>query len=222
MTFVDKSPSAAGALALVLILSLGGSLLVQGSINGRLAAQVERLEGELSATKEELRAVGARLTSALSSGPLNQAFATAGARYEVPVDLLKAVSYAESRWWHRSGSSPSIDGRYGLMGLRRGATLTRAARLLGLSEETLMTNPVENIYGAAAVLRDLDERTANGARPSADLDDWYQTIKAYGCFGSDYVRTLYANEVFRFARQGASRTISGEEIRIQPAAGGGN
>jgi N-acetyl-anhydromuramyl-L-alanine amidase AmpD len=84
---------------------------------------------------------------------LDGAFAQAAAEFNVPADLLKAISYAETRFEMVRGVE-EFEGRpaaYGLMALS-GARLTEGARLAGVSEEAVRTQPEANIRAAAALL----------------------------------------------------------------------
>jgi len=109
------------------------------------------------------------------SGRLMAAFSAAARQSGVPVGVLLAIGYNESRW-EPHGTMPSADGGYGLMDLttrtftvasaagksglppRRVSlvkthdTLDEAARLLHVPAGTLKTSDAENIRGAAAVL----------------------------------------------------------------------
>ncbi|HYO57319.1 transglycosylase SLT domain-containing protein, partial [Archangium sp.] len=84
---------------------------------------------------------------------LDAAFAKAGADFGVPADLLKAISYTETRWEMVQGHEEfeGMPAAYGLMALR-GAKLSEGARLAGVSEEAVRTQPEANIRAAAALL----------------------------------------------------------------------
>jgi N-acetyl-anhydromuramyl-L-alanine amidase AmpD len=87
--------------------------------------------------------------------PLTPAFQEAAAAYEVPLDLLLTLGKIGSGLENR-GQDATIEGGYGVMALRDnelgGKSLELAAQLTGVSAEQLVTNPVANINGAAAVL----------------------------------------------------------------------
>ncbi|WP_309889813.1 N-acetylmuramoyl-L-alanine amidase [Archangium sp.] len=82
---------------------------------------------------------------------LDAAFAKAAADFRVPANLLKAVAYTETRFEMIRGESefPGQQPAFGLMAVRDVAT---AARLAGVSEEAVRTQPEANIRGAAAML----------------------------------------------------------------------
>lgn len=183
----------------------------------KISEDVKRLEQELSVAQEQLRRLEDRVSELASTGWLNNAFHSAAIRYEVPIDLLKAISFSETRWSHRSGSYPSGDRRYGVMGLRQNSTLRWAAKLLGLSEETIVTNPIENIYGGAAVLRDLWKEQHGDSRPSQNPLDWREVIKAYSDLSEEAARQSYVDNLLRLLEQGAHMTIYGEELSMGDA-----
>lgn len=114
----------------------------------------------------------------LAAGSLDESFAVAAEVTGVPEDLLKAVSYLESRWDQHAGQV-SADGGYGVFNLdggtglghahgsglplsaitdkegpEREATpeLVRAATLTGLDQATLKSDAEANVCGGAALL----------------------------------------------------------------------
>ena len=120
----------------------------------------------------------------------------AAREFRVPVRLLLAISYNQTRW-ERQGSAPSLDGGYGLMDLTAGTfpadgggaglsrpaprtvtlgrahdTLDEAAQLLHVSSWTLKNSEWQNVRGAAAVLARYARSLAGGVVP-ASVDDWY-------------------------------------------------
>ena len=97
-------------------------------------------------------------------------FANASTKYGVPASVLAAISYGQTRWEDHA-AVPSTSLGYGPMHLIDGAaaqaqrdaaagkttahvidTLGQAAKLTGLSKETLRSDTAANIMGAAAVL----------------------------------------------------------------------
>lgn len=99
---------------------------------------------------------------------LEEEFGAAAEEYDVPKELLKAISYVNTRWEMPSPQAsdyedsepregdPEARGAYGLMSLYDNPardTLGRAAELTGLSEEQIKTGRAANIRGGAAVRR---------------------------------------------------------------------
>ena len=71
--------------------------------------------------------------SAQGAQALDPVFESAAAEFGVPADLLKAVSFAETRWQHVEGHQEfeGMPAAYGLMALR-GERLERGAQLAGV------------------------------------------------------------------------------------------
>ena len=154
--------------------------------------------------------------SARTGSSLKEEFAGAARRYEVPVELLLAIGYVNTRWEMPPPEASAYEpgdlhgrGAYGIMQLVRNPwrdTLGKAANLTGLSEERLKTKRQASLRGGAAVLSDL----AGAAKPSS-LGGWYEAVAGYG------EAELYAQEVFRTLEDGASATLStGETLRLAP------
>ncbi|MGH3360118.1 MAG: N-acetylmuramoyl-L-alanine amidase, partial [Nocardioidaceae bacterium] len=153
-----------------------------------------------------------------------QAFVRAGESTGVPVGLLAAVSYLESRW-DDHGAAPSVAGGFGPMHLvdpaefgwdgrgdesrgssESGGTLQRAAELTGLSERRLKVDPGANICGAAAVL-------ARYAPNADDLASWAPAVERYGSGAEG--GPAFARQVYETLRTGAQRTTNdGERVRL--------
>ncbi|MEV0810588.1 N-acetylmuramoyl-L-alanine amidase [Micromonospora sp. NPDC050200] len=130
--------------------------------------------------------------------PLNTAFATAAARYDVPRDLLVALGYAETRL-DGHGGAPSASGGYGLMHLTSNPavrTLDEASALTGLERAVLRTDAAANIAGAAAVLRSYADRAGLTAADHTDIGLWYGAIVRYGGATDPAVARLYADTVY--------------------------
>ncbi|RKH41516.1 golvesin C-terminal-like domain-containing protein [Corallococcus sicarius] len=80
-------------------------------------------------------------------------FAQAAQEFNVPAELLKAVSYTETRWHMAVGTVefPGQEAAFGLMALR-GADLEQGAALAGVSVEAARTDAAANIRAGAALL----------------------------------------------------------------------
>lgn len=156
---------------------------------------------------------------------LSQHFVKASQEFKVPVKLLLAVGYAESRWQDHGGKPSQLNG-YGIMHLAdnpQDDSLKRAAKLLNISEKQLKTNVKHNIRGAAAVLRELAKKENNGKVPT-NLSDWYTAVAAYSGFASQETAKWYADEVYTILGEGTQRTIGGEKltlasVKVQPNRG---
>ncbi|MDC0707885.1 N-acetylmuramoyl-L-alanine amidase [Stigmatella sp. ncwal1] len=86
-------------------------------------------------------------------GALDPLFEQAAREFNVPADLLKAISYTETRWQMVRGEQ-EFDGMpaaHGVMALR-GAALERGAALAGVSAEAVRDDALANIRAGAALL----------------------------------------------------------------------
>ncbi|MCK9792646.1 N-acetylmuramoyl-L-alanine amidase [Isoptericola sp. 4D.3] len=143
------------------------------------------------------------------------AFAAASDATGVPTDLLKAVSYLESRW-DQHGGQVSADGGYGMFNLvdhapeapdgagkdaapRQGVSeLDRAAALTGLTGAQLKADAGANTCGAAALLASYQQDA--GQTVDDDLATWGVAVARM----SDV--PTFADRVFATLREGEART----------------
>jgi hypothetical protein len=161
---------------------------------------------------------------------LVEEFNEAADRYDVPVSLLLAMGYVNTRWEmpppgasaHDPGD-PHGRGAYGIMQLVRNDdedTLGEASRLTGIPEETLKTDRRSNILGGAALLAE-----AEGERP-ARLGDYFGAVsgkgrrrlfKAVAGLGAG---DLYAEQVFDVLRKGTyEKLLDGEQVELPSQQG---
>ena len=167
----------------------------------------------------------------------------AASEFHVPVSLLLAISYGQTRWM-RAGDSPSVDGGYGLMDLtarsfpardwrgttvwpgahsvtlaRTHYTLQEAAQLLHVSTAALRTSDRQNIRGAAALLARYARRLTGGTLP-ASLSGWYGAVAEYS--GDQYAQTAqsFADSVFATLAHGASLTTPDRQVMDLPGTPG--
>ena len=153
---------------------------------------------------------------AQSRPSLEKEFQSAATKYGVPVEILLAMGYTNTRWAmpptdanvYDSGA-PHGQGVYGVMALEQNPsrdTLGMASKLTGLSETRLKNDRAANVKGGAAVLSDL----AGDTKPD-DLGGWDEAVAAYGA------GDLYAREVYHWLAEGAEATLQGSE-RVDLAA----
>ncbi|WP_433296811.1 N-acetylmuramoyl-L-alanine amidase [Pseudonocardia sp. CA-142604] len=188
---------------------------------------------------------GAATPAVVMPGVLQEAFTAAAQRYHVPIDVLLAVSYIESRWDAHAGR-PSVSGGYGPMHLTdlRAAlaqshsvaddrddtagssaktpdpsrTAALAASLTGLPEDRIRLDPAANIAGGAALLA-TDQETL-GQPLTSDPADWYGAVARYSGSGTQAAAADFADEVFDVIRSGEAHTTdSGQRVALaaQPA-----
>lgn len=151
-------------------------------------------------------------------GPMGQAFQKAAATYGVPVELLVALAYAETRLDDHDGV-PSVAGGYGVMHLvsnPRVTTLEKAAGLTGLDPEQLKTDTAANIMGGAALLAHYAAERGDAVKVR-ELGDWFEAVARYSQLEGTAARD-YALQVFAFLNRGIDVEVDGEEIRIEPQA----
>ncbi len=162
------------------------------------------------------------------SSSLEAEFEEAAGEYRVPVELLLAMGYVNTRWEmppppaneYKSGDLHGW-GSYGIMALVRNPTadtLGDASRLTRISASTLVTDRKSNILGGAALLS-----RSQGEKP-ATLGEWFGAVDGKGGNGKLYEAVagiggggLFAEQVFETLQKGASERIkSGEQITLAP------
>jgi hypothetical protein len=134
------------------------------------------------------------------SPDLEDHFAAASRAFDVPVDLLEAVSYVETRWQHVIGEDelgrPAGAGVFGLWG----ENLARGAQAIGVDEDSVRTDPASNIAAAAARLAELaSEHGVSGD----DLAAWRPVLAAFAQTTDDEARAAYVDDVLRVLAGGA-------------------
>ncbi|HEY0092715.1 MAG TPA: N-acetylmuramoyl-L-alanine amidase [Archangium sp.] len=142
---------------------------------------------------------------------LEDAFKKAGADFGVPAELLKAISYTETRWEMIQGQVEfeGVPAAFGLMGLR-GEKLSEGARLAGVSEEAARTRPEANIRAAAALL---SSYASELKVDRADLGAWAPAAAKYsGIINNTEAQAQYIHQgVYDIIRKGAvAQTPAGE------------
>ena len=167
----------------------------------------------------------------------------AAREFRVPVRLLLAISYNQSRW-ERQGDAPSVDGGYGLMDLRarsfpagdRGTgrsgpaphtttlggahdPLGEAAHLLHVPARTVKVSDWQNVRGGAAVLARYARSLGGGVLP-ASLGGWYGAVAEYSGATIAPAARQFADDVYATLRKGASLTTSdGQIMNLPPSPG---
>jgi hypothetical protein len=167
-------------------------------------------------------------TGSSPGASLTAEFAEAAEEYGVPMELLMAMGYVNTRWEmpppetnaYRIGD-PHGWGSYGIMALAQNSfsdTLGEASRLTGIPEEVLKVDRAANIRGGAALLAN-----SSGGYASGDPSDFYGAVAGRGlAAGHDYAAVsgigggeLYAQQVFGTMRAGAYKTLfSGETVYL--------
>jgi hypothetical protein len=182
-----------------------------------------------------LGSVGAAKTFAqvAQAGPspgasLTAEFEEAAQAYGIPMELLMAMGYVNTRWEMPPPGANQYErayphgwGSYGIMALVQNPyadTLGEASQLTGIPEGMLKTDRAANIMGGAALLAN-----CAGGSVSGDPSDFYGAVAGRGlAAGQNYSAVsgvgageLYAEQVFGALRAGASKTIfSGETVSL--------
>lgn len=161
---------------------------------------------------------------------LVEEFNEAAEKYDVPVSILLAMGYVNTRWEMPPPEASAYEpgdphgrGAYGIMQLVRNDdedTLGEASRLTGIPEETLKTDRRSNILGAAALLAE-----AQGERP-ARLGDYFGAVSGKGrrrlfkAVAGIGAGELYAEQVFDVLRKGTyEKLLDGEQVELPSQQG---
>jgi hypothetical protein len=157
-------------------------------------------------------------------------FARAAAEFDVPVDVLQGIAFAETRWSHLTwapGDTRACNGMprpYGIMSLWDnewfGRSLVEAARLIGQPPAVLQADPRQNIRGAAALLRRLHDELPAGERADRrDLAGWRNVIAAYCGIPQPDLAQQHALDVFAHINRGYHRhgiEWDGQPVDLRP------
>src|SRR6478752_3706705 len=213
-----QGAAAVGAAAVVV-----AGLALQGP-----SAQADTTSGPASAASTSV---------GTDSGSRARAFAAAAQEYGVPLTVLEAVSYAQTRWDFRPGHSTSggfgpmhlVDASLGSPQEGRGLgeapdasgapdatpaadTLGRAAELTGLSEDALRSDELANIRGGAALLADTQRRLGLATGTSSEAGDWYATVADASGAAEQETAAAFADDAYSAVAEGASRTTNDGKV----------
>lgn len=141
-------------------------------------------------------------------------FDKAAQEFKVPSDVLKGIAFAETRWEHLTwppGETVSPDTGmprpYGIMSLWDnpffGHSLLEAARLLGEDPELLKKDALQNMRGAAALLRKIYDETAKpDGTGENDIESWRYAIRKYCGIPELELNARHALDIYTFISQG--------------------
>ena len=144
-------------------------------------------------TEEDLKreAEIAEFTRRMKEANYPALFEQAAKEFNVPADILKGVSFAETRWDHLTWppgetASPEtgMPRPYGIMSLMDnpyfGHSLIEAAKLIGKHPEELKKDPLQNMRGAAALLKKIyDQNPKPAGTTEQDIESWRYAIVKY-------------------------------------------
>jgi hypothetical protein len=175
-----------------------------------------------------LTTMGAGGVLAQPASDLEREFEEAAKEYKVPVEILLAMGYVNTRWEMPPPEASDFEdgelegrGTYGIMALVRNPsadTLGEAADLTGIPENELKTDRRANILGGAALLA-----RSQGKKP-LKLHEWFGAVNGEGGNGKTYDAVagigggrLYVEQVVHTLKSGAEAEIStGEKVTLRP------
>ena len=157
-------------------------------------------------------------------------FRKAAEEHDVPVELLMAMGWVNTRWEMPPSDANEYEegslhgwGSHGIMALVQNPysdTLGEASRLTGIPEEDLKTDRASNIRGGAALLA-----SAVGTQKPSRLAGFFGAVTGKeGSSGKGYQAVagigsgeLYAEQVFGALRRGISeeKLASGERLSLE-------
>ena len=141
-------------------------------------------------------------------------FEKAAQEFNVPADVLKGVAFAETRWEHLRwppGETVSPENGmprpYGIMSLWDneffGHTLIEAAKLIGKDPEELKKDPLQNMRGAAALLKKLyEENPKPSGTTDQDIESWRYAVVKYCGIPEPDLSNRHALDVYEFMNKG--------------------
>ena len=207
-----------------------GSVEPPGAMNRR---DFLRLSGVGIAGAALLGVIGSGkvLAQASPDSSLAAEFEEAAERYDVPMGLLLAIGYVNTRWEMPPPEASAYEpgnphgrGAYGIMQLVQNDssnTLGEASELTGISEEELKTARKSNILGGAALLAE-----SQGDKPPS-IGDYFGAVAGKGGRGKPLEAVagvgageLFAEQVFATLKGGSSATISSGEQVVLPSQDG--
>jgi N-acetyl-anhydromuramyl-L-alanine amidase AmpD len=155
---------------------------------------------------------------------LEEAFANAAKSYDVPRDLLVSLAFSVSRFdLDQAGASdghldegPTSEGIMGLVLNGEGPSFEDAVNLTGFSAGEMAKNPILNVFGAAALLRDIADDFEEKSGVVIDrIGEWYPVLEIYSGYSSELNQASYARQIFRFIEGGlVFQAPNGEMLSI--------
>jgi N-acetyl-anhydromuramyl-L-alanine amidase AmpD len=161
------------------------------------------------------RVVDGASSASFESGPLDAHFNEAAREFGVPLAMLKAVAFAETRIQMVRGGA-EFDGQspaFGVMGLR-GDRLTRGAELAGVSIESAQSDARANIRAGAALLRAYAEELSVDR---TQIGDWAGAVARYSGISQPQALASYVHDaVYGVLRRGADVVERGRTLTRIP------
>ncbi|MEJ2217447.1 MAG: N-acetylmuramoyl-L-alanine amidase [Gemmatimonadota bacterium] len=134
-------------------------------------------------------------------------FSAAASEFDVPLSLLRAIGWVETRWQMvRGGELPGRAAAFGVMALR-GGRLAEGAALAGVSDDAARFDSASNIRAAAALL---GAWAARAGIQRADPAAWQPLLARYSGIELPRGRDAYVRQVLGAAERGLRRLPGGE------------
>ena len=171
---------------------------------------------EAPKTEEDLRREQAiaEFTARMKAANYPALFEAAAKEFNVPSDILKGVAFTLTRWeqlkWPPGETASPETGMprpFGIMSLWDnkyfGHSLIEAAALIGKTPEELKEDPLQNIRGGAALLRQLyDANPKPEGTSEADIESWRYAIRKYCGIPEPDLNAQHALDVYTFMSKG--------------------
>jgi N-acetyl-anhydromuramyl-L-alanine amidase AmpD len=133
--------------------------------------------------------------------------------FQVPVEILKVIAQVETNW---TQIGPGIDKGWGMMHLvenNYANTLLEASELLNLNPQVLKDDPLHNIRGMAALLRNYQYTLKEEPK---QIEDWFTAVKQTTGLATENLREAQAYRYFETLNNGIkSKSLWGELIIIE-------
>jgi N-acetyl-anhydromuramyl-L-alanine amidase AmpD len=161
-------------------------------------------------------------------------FEQTAAEFGVPADLLRGISFSETRWthmkWNEDDKFSNCTGMprvYGVMGLWDneyfGHSLKEAAKEIKVSVQELKESPLQNIRGAAALLKKYyDEIPKSSEFNAGSIESWQNAIAKFSGFPQEDLAGRRGLEIYSILSTGyqqdrisiKKRTIDLQKIQL--------
>lgn len=156
----------------------------------------------------------AEFTAKMKAANYPALFEQAAAEFGVPADILKGVAFTLTRWEHLTwppGETRSpetgMPRPFGIMSLWDneffGHSLLDAAKLIGKEPEELKRDPLTNMRGAAALLKQIYAAQPKPAGTSTnDLESWRYALAEYVGIPERDLKHRFGLEVYEHLNKG--------------------
>jgi hypothetical protein len=158
-------------------------------------------------------------------------FEKAAQEFNVPVDILEGVSFAETRWdqltWPPGETASPETGMprpYGIMSLWDnqyfGHSLLEAAALVGKTPDDLKQDAFQNMRGGAALLRQIYDATPKpDGTTEADIESWRYAIRKYCGIPEPELNAQHALDIYVWITKGFHQygiEWNGRPVNLEP------